>query len=404
MISKSLNNSVNEIMRFKITSGMTDKDIESLRSLLDAGSVLLCSPSVQDIYRCCLNSTEAAINLIKKIPNDVVEQNRFEQQLPYWFDAPIRVNVNDPRIWRNETQQNYKLYNKNELVMSTTADCFIRDGMFCVDRVWYFGDGTEIPLPEYKYQRCTYRNDRLFKYGNEYRSVNIVTKKVRKPTRRFLVSKLSVPSELHIKKEQSYFACMGDVRMPTTYPVKEYGLQYDIVQDMYLFANGRPCPFIPNMSLISCNSNWILFQKKSVLCIVDSLHFTERIIDPAPIHCYVDSNGRLIEYDYPQGYCDYDTKEIVKYNDGTYYKIAFHEKYVLIYKNNHIEFWMDYEQIARRYMPYCDDTDYIYFYKGIVYTSQGQYNVNNCAQQQLIVLCTVVNSDIAMYVSQFLLL
>jgi hypothetical protein len=95
----------------------------------------------------------------------------------------------------------------------------------------------------------------------------------------------------------------------------------------------------------------------------------------------------------------------VKHTDGHIYpNISFHEKYVLIVNDDHIEFWKDNELITRRYVDKCSNTRYIYFNKGIVYTSQGQYNVNCHAQQQLIVLCTIVNSDIAMFVSQFLLL
>jgi hypothetical protein len=199
---------------------------------------------------------------------------------------------------------------------------------------------------------------------------------------------------------------MGDVRMPTKYPVNDHGLQYDIVQDMYFFANGSPILFTHHASLMSCNGNWILFRKDSVVCVIDSLHFTERVIDPAPRRCYVDSNGRVIEYNHEKGcYRYYDTKEPMKYEFNNFgYLFSFNEKYVLIGSNNRIELWMDNERITRRYVPYCDDTEYMYFYKGIVYTSEGQYNVNNCAQQQLTVLCTIVNSDIALYVSQFLLL
>jgi hypothetical protein len=218
--------------------------------------------------------------------------------------------------------------------------------------------------------------------------------------------------------EDTYFACLGDVRMPTKYPVDENGLQYDRVQDKYFFADGSPCSFHHYASFVSRNGNWILFQKDSVfrrdsfVCVIDSLHFTERVIDPAPRRCYVDSNGRVIEYDYTQGdyshgyYRYYDTKELVKRGGGPTYRkgISFHEKYVLIVRDDHIEFCMDNEQIARRYVYMCSHAAYIYFYKGIVYTSRGHYIVNNCAQRQLIVLCTIVNSDIAMYVSQFLLL
>jgi hypothetical protein len=207
MISKSLTDSMNAIMRIKKTSDMTEKDNDSLRSLLDADNVLLCSPFVQEIYRCCLNTTEATINLIKEIPNDVDGQKLFMQRLPCRFDSPIRVNVKDPRIWR-----------------------------------------------------------------------------------RFLVSsnKRSVPPELRIVAEEAHFACLGDVRMPTKYPVNEYGLQYDIERDKYFFVNGRPCSITGRFA--SYNGNWSLFRKDSVACVIDVLHFTERIIDPAPIQCYVDSN------------------------------------------------------------------------------------------------------------------
>jgi hypothetical protein len=371
--------------------------------------VYVCDQAFLIVYNFCNRDTNETINLIKEIP--IGDLTSFRKQLYYRGESPIRTPVTDPRIWQNETEFIHKLYNKNELVMSTTAKCLVVDGMFCVDRVWYFGDGTEIPLPEYKYQRYALRNERLFKYGTEYRAVNIVTKKVSKPTRRLLVSllknKRSVPSELRIKMEQSYFACLGGVRMPTKYPVDDHGLQYDMIQEMYLFANGSPCSFTQNAAFISCNGNWILFQKDSVKVIIDSLHFTERIIDPAPIRGFVDPNGRLIEYNYKYGcHRDYATKEPIKHKLS--YESnrmgSFHEKYYMNARDNHIEFWMDNEQIARRYVRDCNNSEYIYFNKGIVYTSEGQYNVNNCAQQQLIVLCTIVNSDIALYVSQFLLL
>jgi hypothetical protein len=258
---------VNAIAHMKNTSGMTDKDIESSRAMLDIGYVLLCNEYVQDIYRYCLNNREETINLIKEIPNDVDGQELFMQRLPCRFDAPIRTPTHDNR------------------------------------------------------------------------------------------------------------------------------LQYDR-ESVY--------------ELVSLNGNWSLFRKDSVVIVIDSLHFTERVICPAPRRIYVDSNGRVIEYDYKlRRYRDYDTKETIKHKltfDVINKKISFHEKYVLIVRDNHVDFWTDNERVAQRYVHDCSHADYIYFNKGIVCTSEGQYDVNYHARRQLIVLCTIVNSDIALYVSQFLLL